>query len=161
MSSASGDITALFRRVHEGSAEEKREAKNRIIELLYADLKQRAHRKCGNERPDHSLGATDVTHEALLRMLKKDRSGDDELDKAANEHQLIRACVRAVRQALVDHARALPPGARRGGEYDDLVEDILRRSRDEGLPQIDVLSLHEAIKALGAEFPREAEVLEL
>jgi RNA polymerase sigma factor (sigma-70 family) len=140
MSSESGAITALFKRIHEGSAEEKAKAKHEIIDLLYRDFKQRAY---------------------WGRRHERDKFTHDEFDKAANEYQLVRAFVRAVRQALIDHARAVPPGAGQGGELDDLVEDVRRRGQDEVLPQIEVLSLNEALKALAAEYPRVAEVLEL
>jgi RNA polymerase sigma factor (TIGR02999 family) len=161
VSSELEQITPLLERIRQGSVEEKDKAKHRIIELLYQGLKQRARPKRRNERSGHSWETTDLTHEALLRMLRKDKAGHDEFDKAANEHQLIRAFVRAVRQALIDHARTLPRGAGRGRELDDLVADVRRRGRGEGLPQVEVLALHEALEALAGEHPRAAEVLEL
>src|SRR5262249_1918351 len=76
-----------------------------------------------------------------------------ELKKMLSEEELKRFQGR-----ILIHARS---GGRQREELDDLVEDVLRRSRGEGLPQTDVLSLHEALEALAAEHPRVAEVLEL
>jgi hypothetical protein len=41
------------------------------------------------------------------------------------------------------------------------MEDVRRRGQADVLPQIEVISLHESIEAPAAEFPREAQVLEL
>jgi RNA polymerase sigma factor (TIGR02999 family) len=150
MSTESGAVTALLERIRQGSEE----AKNELITLLLDQFRQRAHQRLRHERPGHSLATTDLTDEALLRLLK-----NDEFAKAANENQLYRAFARAMRQVLIDHARRRNADKRGGGwhreELDDLAEDV------RGLSQIDVLSLHEALDALAADFPRGAAVLEM
>jgi RNA polymerase sigma factor (TIGR02999 family) len=64
-----------------------------------------------------------------------------------------------MRQALIDHARHGNAQKRGGGrlreELDDLVDDVRHRS------QVDVISLHEALDALAAQYPEEAEVLHM
>src|SRR5262245_35129156 len=144
------DVTALLERVREGSAA----AKGELVALLYDRLRQRAHQWLGQERPGHSLATSDLTHEAWLRL-----GNNDEIAKAANRHQLFRAFARAMRQVLIDHARRRNADKRGGGRpreaLDDLVDDVRRRS------PVDVLSLRESLEALAAEYPRQAEVLEM
>ena len=150
MSSASDPITELLERMCQGVAG----ARDELIALLYGRFRQRAHQRLRHERPGHSLGTSDLTNEALLRLLKS-----DELAKAADSNQLFRAFARAMRQVLIDHTRR-HHAAKRGGqrqreELDDLADDVRSRS------QSDLLSLNEALQALAVEYPDEARVLEL
>jgi RNA polymerase sigma factor (TIGR02999 family) len=150
MSTESGAVTALLERIRQGSAG----AKNELITLLYDRFRQRAHRRLQHERPGHSLATTDLANEALLRLLK-----NDEFAKATTSHQLFRAFARAMRQVLIDHERRRNADKRGGGrpreELDDLVDDVRWRS------QVEVISLHEALDALAAGYPEEAEVLQM
>jgi RNA polymerase sigma factor (TIGR02999 family) len=150
MSSEPNDVTALLERIRPGSAE----AKNALVALLYDRFRQRAHQRLRHERPGHSLATTDLTNEALLRLLK-----NDELARATDGNQVFRAFARAMRQVLIDHARRGNAQKRGGGcpreELDDLADDVHRRS------QVEVIALHEALDVLAAEYPEEAEVLQL
>lgn len=144
-----GAVTALLERVRLGSAE----ARNELITLLYDDFLQRAHHQLKHERPGHSLGTGDLTNEALVRLWE-----NDEFAKATDINQLYRAFARAMRQTLVDHARrrnAVKRGGRRREQLDELMEDVRQSYR------ADVLSLHEALEALGRDYPRHAQVLEM
>jgi RNA polymerase sigma factor (TIGR02999 family) len=150
MSSEPNDVTALLERIRQGSAE----ARNELVALLYDRFRQRAHQRLQDERPGHSLSPTDLTHEAWVRLLK-----NDELARAADRNQLLRAFARALRQVLIDHARRRNADKRPGGrpreELDDLVDDVRQRS------QVEVICLHEALDNLSAEYPDEAEVLQM
>src|SRR5262245_20737004 len=144
------DVTVLLAQAREGSAE----ARNQLVALLYHRFRSRAQCQLEQERPGHSLAATDLVDETLLRLLQY-----DELARAANRHQLFRAFARAMRQVLNDDARRRKAG-KRGGDYhrkelDDLSDDLHQRT------QSDVLALAEALDALHAEHDREARVLEL
>jgi RNA polymerase sigma factor (TIGR02999 family) len=150
MSADSHSVTLLLQRIQQGSAE----AKNELVALISERLRQLAHHQRRHERPGHSLTTGDLVQEGILRLLK-----NDEIARAANRNQLFRAFARAVRQLLIDHARKRD-AARRGGdrqreELDDLVDEVHRRSQVEALP------LHEALEALSAEHPTEAEVMEM
>jgi RNA polymerase sigma factor (TIGR02999 family) len=84
---------------------------------------------------------------------------NDELAKASDENQLLRAFARALRQMLIDHARHRS-ARKRGGdcqreELDDLVDYV------SGVSQSDVLVLNEALEALAGEHQRAAAVLEM
>src|SRR5262245_8889584 len=150
MSTEPNDVTALLQRIREGSAE----ARNELITLLYDRFRQRAHQRLRHERPDHSLGATGLAHEAWLRLRQ-----NDEFAKAADGNQLLRAFARAMRQVLTDHARRRNADKRGGDrgreELDDLADEV------HGSSHLDVLSLHEALDALAGEHPRAAAVLEM
>src|SRR5262245_46515748 len=71
-----------------------------MLTSLYSDLRLLARHYLGQERPDHTLQATALVHEAYLRLLRRhvttwhDRSG------------LFAACAQAMRRILVDHERS-------------------------------------------------------
>jgi RNA polymerase sigma factor (TIGR02999 family) len=106
MSSESDDTEELLNRARRGEDE----ALNRLIRSLYERFRQMAYRRLRHERPGHSLGPSDLTDEALLRLLK-----GHELARAADEKQLFRAFARAMRQVLIDHARRRNADMRGGG----------------------------------------------
>jgi RNA polymerase sigma factor (TIGR02999 family) len=143
-------VTLLLNGIRQGSAG----AMDELMAVIHDRLRQLAHHQRRHERPGHLLTTGDLVNEGVLRLLKA-----DEIARASNRNQLFRAFVRAVRQLLIDHARKRR-AARRGGdrqreELDDLVDNVHR------LSQVDALALHEALVALAAEHPREAEVVEM
>jgi RNA polymerase sigma factor (TIGR02999 family) len=148
MCSEGSDVTALLERIRQGSPQ----AKNDLVAVLYDRFRRRAHQRLRNERPGNSFGTMDLANEALLRLLQ-----NDEFARASNRHWMYRAFARALRQVLIDHARRRHADKRGGDrqreEMDDLAESVQAKS------QTDVLSLAEALDALAAEYPREAEVL--
>jgi RNA polymerase sigma factor (TIGR02999 family) len=150
MSSESDKTRVLLERIRQGSAE----AKNELVALLYDRFRQRAHQRLRHERPGHTLGTTDLTHEAWLRLRQS-----DELAKAADGNEVFRAFARAMRQVLIDHARRRKAEKRGGGRQREELDDLTDSVRPSG--QMDVLSLDEALGALAGEHPREAEVLQM
>src|SRR5262245_25782568 len=128
MSSESVAITDLIARVRSGSEG----ATDEVVNRLYKRFRELAQIYIRRERPDHSWSPTDLTNEAMHRLLKS-----DEIAKAGNTNQLFRAFARAMWQALVDHARKRPAAHR--VELDDFAEYVREVSR------LDVLALHEAL----------------
>ncbi len=81
-------------------------ARGELISLVYDELRQVAARLMRRERTDHTLSPTAVVHEAVIRLL-----GDAVFDKAADRSFLFASAARAMREVLIDHARAgLPAG---------------------------------------------------
>jgi RNA polymerase sigma factor (TIGR02999 family) len=156
MSSEPDEVTRFLERIRRGEAG----ARDQLISVLYDPFRQWAQRQLRHEPPDLSLWTTDLTHEALLRLLNY-----DELAKAADKNQLFRAFARAMRQVLIDHARRRKAGKRGGGRQrevlDDLVEAVHLCGRNDGLPLDDLNALHEALAALAADHQREAQVVEM
>ncbi|MBW3534171.1 MAG: sigma-70 family RNA polymerase sigma factor [Gemmatimonadetes bacterium] len=100
-----GDATRLLRRVRDGDGE----ALDRLVAMVYGDLRQVAARQLRHERQDHTLHATALVHEAYVRL-----AGGDGLDVTDRTHFLAVAA-RAMRQVLVDHARRRNAAKRGGG----------------------------------------------
>jgi RNA polymerase sigma factor (TIGR02999 family) len=142
------EVTELLEAWQHGDAG----ARERLLPLVYDELRRVARARLRRERPDHTLQATALVHEAYLRML-----GPGEATPR-NRAQLFGMAARLMREILVDHARR--KGARkRGGP-------ATKVSLHDGVaaPEIaivDLLALDEALTELGARDARACQVVEL
>jgi RNA polymerase sigma factor (TIGR02999 family) len=143
-----GEITQLLIQVTEGN----QEAESRLIPLVYGELRRLARRYMRNERPDHTLQATALVHEAYLRLAgQKDISWQ-------NRAHFFGVAANAMRRILVDHARA-KQAKKRGGDDQKVSFDEAVPVQPEA-PQ-DFLALDEALERLAKRDPRQARIVEL
>ncbi len=126
-------------------------ALSRLLDVVYAELRNIAAAQMRGERPDHTLQPTALVHEAYVRLVGSgSRSFEDRT-------HFINAASRVMRRVLIDHARARN-AAKRGGN--------LQVTLDEGIAgrvetAVDALSLDDALTRLAAAEPRWAQVVEL
>ena len=129
------------------------QARGERITLVYNELRQVASRLMRRERADHSLSATAVVHEAVIRLL-----GDAVFDKSVDRKYLFASAARAMRQVLIDHARRRAAD-RRGGGWKriplDRVVDYFEEQR------VDVAAVHEALHRMADWNERLAQVMTL
>jgi len=110
-----GDVTRLLAQVRAG----ERDALDRLLPLVYDELRQLARRQLRRERGDHTLHPTALVHEAYLKLAG---SGFDAADRA----HLLAIAARAMRQVLVDHARRHNAAKRGGGWQRTTLHDGVR-----------------------------------
>lgn len=124
---------------------------------VYAELKRLAGARLRHERADHTLSATELVHEAYLKLAHLTANYNDRA-------HFMRVAARAMRQVLVDYALARKT-EKRGGGWQRLTltsATPLIEQMQVGVPtQIDVLHLDETLKALEALDSRQAEIVEL
>ncbi len=101
-----GDVTRLLEAVRGG----ERDALDRLLPIVYDELRAVAGRQLGRERPDHTLHATALVHETYVKLAGG--GGVDAVDRA----HFLAIAARAMRQVLVDHARRRM-AAKRGGDW--------------------------------------------
>ncbi len=135
------DVTRILSQIESGDPN----AAGQLLPLVYDELRKLAAAKMSGESSDHSLSATDLVHEAYLRLIGE--------QKFEGQGHFFGAAAEAMRRILVNHARdrnRLKRGGGRGrvelldqagsiGEDPDLVlsvDDLLTR-----------LSLHDPIAA--------------
>jgi RNA polymerase sigma factor (TIGR02999 family) len=142
-----GNVTQLLLEAQTGD----RAALNRLLPLVYDELRRVAQRQMRRERPGHTLLTTGLVHEAYLKLV----------DEAQVEWQgrahFFGIAARAMRQILVDHARRR--GAeKRGGQWrrTTLADERLGL----GVPMEELLALDLALDRLDALDPRLREVVE-
>ena len=91
---ADGDITALLTALQNGD----RSAMDRLLALVYDDLRMRAHGQIARARPGDTLSTTALVHEAYLKLAGSSQSYQ-------NRAHFFAVASRAMRQILVDYAR--------------------------------------------------------
>jgi RNA polymerase sigma factor (TIGR02999 family) len=142
------DVTAILRAAQAGD----REAADRLLALLYDELRKLARARMANLPPGQTLQPTALVHEAYLRLM-----GKKDLHLESRKHFFF-AAARAMRDILVERARS-KAGPKRGG-------DLGREEMDEGialqepLPE-QVLALHEALDELEKEDRLKAQLVNL
>jgi RNA polymerase sigma factor (TIGR02999 family) len=147
MGSVPQDVTQLLQAWSRGEAS----ALEKLLPLVYAELRLRARRYMARERPDHSLQTSDLIHEAYLRLV-----GSKPVDWQNRSH-FFALSARLMRQILVDHARSRGYQKHGGGRRQvDLDEGMVCDALD-----WDLVHLDEALKALAATDARKGRVVEL
>ena len=144
---AKEDTTRLLRDIREGDEN----AAERLVPLIYEDLRALAARYMRNEPPDHTLQPTALVHEAFLRLVDTDR-----VEWRTRAHFLAIAA-RTMRRILVDHARRRRAVKRGGGRKVTLVEGL---AFSEPRP-LDLVALDDALAKLGGIDERQCSVVEL
>ncbi len=144
-----GRITMALKRLNEGDDP----ARDELFELVYAHLKGMARERLGRERAGHTLRATDLVHEAYLRLVDQSEGG------WTDRNHFLAAAGQAMRRILVDHARRRNR-RKRGGGWERVPFD---EALTIGAPdQADaVLELDRALEQLECEHPEKARLVEL
>ena len=100
------DITPLLHEVQRGDAD----AQSRLASVVYDELHRLAVNCMYRERPDHSLQATVLVHEAFIRLV-----GQDDRNWQNRSH-FFAAAAQVMRRILVDYARAHKAEKRGSGQ---------------------------------------------
>lgn len=127
-----------------------RDARQELLSLVYAELRQLAHAKMAREKPGQTLQATALVHEAWLRL------GDQSFENRAH---FFGAAAEAMRRILIERARR-KLSAKHGAN----AEHIDAHEIDIAAPiekDDDLLAVNEALDALAAHDARKAELVKL
>src|SRR5882672_2367297 len=103
-------------RLIEAAQAGERKAGADLLPLVYDELRKLAAARMSGERPDHTLDATALVHEAWLRL-----GGDRSFESKSH---FLRAAAEAMRRILVDRARA-KRADKRGGDRQRVPADGL------------------------------------
>src|SRR5438876_8182498 len=101
-----GDVTHLLGALDAGDAQ----AAGRLLALVYAELRRLAAGRLAREPAGAPLDATDLVHEAYLRLL-----GPAAVPRFANRRHFYAAAAEAMRRILIDAARRRGRAKRGGG----------------------------------------------
>ena len=140
-------MTALLLAWREGDSS----ALDRLMPLVYAELRRLAHRHMTGQAPGHQLQTTALVHEAYMRLIGSSQVG------WKNRAHFFAVSAQLMRRALVDAVRARQAQKRGGGALVVPLGDT-----DPSVPaRPDLLALDEALDALAAFDQRKARVVEL
>jgi len=126
-------------------------ALDELMPLVYQQLRKLASICLNAERPDHTLRATALVHEAYLRLVDADVAWQDRV-------HFFAVCARLLRRILVDHARIHHRQKRGGGAETISLDDAVIIG-----PQTaaEIVALDEALQRLAAHDRRKSEIVQL
>ncbi len=125
-------------------------AAEKLLPLVYDELRRLAAARMAHERADHTLDATALVHEAYLRLV-----GDQHFEGRAH---FFAAAAEAMRRVLVDYRRNRAR-LKRGGGRNRI--DLDRLTDRAAATDEDLLALDDAIDSLARHYPEAADLVKL
>jgi RNA polymerase sigma factor (TIGR02999 family) len=144
----SPDVTGLLDEWSRGD----RRALDRLLPLVYAELRRVAARQMRRERAGHSLQPTALVHEAYLRLV------DQRKVDWRNRAHFFGVAAQVMRRILVDHARRHQASKRGDGVRPVSIDQAMEAP---GIYEIPILDLHDALGRLDKLDPGLAQIVEL
>jgi len=143
-------VTVLLARLHEG----EHAALDELMPLVYSELHRIAQSFFRRQLPGHTLQPTALVNEAFVKLF------EDAQPEFSDRAHFLAVMARAMRQVLVDHARAAG-AAKRGGGGRVQLDTKIEAKADSGSRQLKVLEVHSALEALARENGSLAQVIEM
>ena len=143
------DVTEILLKIEQGDPS----GSERLLPLVYEELRKLAAARLAHEKPGQSIQATDLVHEAYVRLVDGEKA-----EHWNSRGHFFAAAAEAMRRILVEQARR-KAGPRRGGGrargvFDEAFEVADPRTKE-------MLAVHEALDDLAAESPQKAELVKL
>jgi RNA polymerase sigma factor (TIGR02999 family) len=148
MEPSRSEVTRLLKDWSDG----RQDVLDRLLPQIYAELRRLASGYLRRERPDHTLQATALVHEAFIKLV------DQRAVRWQNRAHFFGIAAQAMRRILVDHARAHTAEKRGSGERAVSLDEAAAVI---GAPSVDLLALDEALARLAAIDPQQSRVVEL
>ncbi|MEM6797368.1 MAG: ECF-type sigma factor [Acidobacteriota bacterium] len=146
-SSDAREITTLLDRWQAG----EESAFEQLLPVVYRDLRLMAHKALATERIEHSMQASDLVHEAYLRLARTASL------EAHDRRHFFAVAARAMRRILIDHARRKLAQRRIGPQQRLTLDEALHSAFDAQR----VLGIDEGLTALARRHERAAKLVEL
>jgi len=146
--SSSHTVTQLLRAWRQGDAA----ALDQLVPVVYQKLRRLARHHMAGQRPGHTLQATALVNEAYMRLI------DCEQVNWKDRAHFFAISARMMRRVLVEFARARQYQKRGAGARKTSLDEGVIASPQRGQ---DLVALDDALQALAAEYPRQAQVVEL
>jgi RNA polymerase sigma factor (TIGR02999 family) len=144
------DVTRILNAIERGEAK----ATDKLLPLVYEELRLLAAQKLSREAPGQTLQATALVHEAYIRMV------GDKCDHWEGRNHFFAAAAEAMRRILIENARR-KKSLRHGGQRDRVDLSQAELTADENCDADRLLALDEAIDRLSQIDAARAEVVKL
>jgi RNA polymerase sigma factor (TIGR02999 family) len=142
------DVTTLLDAWSQGDSS----ALDRLIPIVYDDLRRVAGRRLRLEREGHTLSATALVHEAYLRLMGQQPS------RLENRSHFFAVASELMRRILVDHARRRAASKRGGGAVRLTLDPAMVPGAS---PDLDLVAVDDALTELATLDPRQARIVEM
>jgi RNA polymerase sigma factor (TIGR02999 family) len=143
------EVTRILSALEQGDPQ----AAAQLLPLVYDELRRLAAQKLAQEKPDQTLQATALVHEAYLRLVDTDKA-----QQWNNRRHFFGAAAEAMRRILVENARHKQRLKHGGGLHRvELAEEVLPFESSDA----DILAVQEALEQLTQQDPQTAELVKL
>lgn len=142
------DVTQMLQAINAGD----KEAPEKLLPIVYDELRKLAHGYMKNERSDHTLQATALVHEAYIQLV------DWQNVSWQNRAHFFAAAAKMMRKILVDHARERKAQKRGGGVRTIALDDAVSFPAQQ---TVDLIFLDDALYELGTFDPTQAKIVEM
>lgn len=149
MESSAGEVTRLLQDWSVGN----REALDKLLPLVYNELRRLAHSYLTHERPDHTLQTTALVHEAYMKLIDQ-RSVNWE-----NRAQFFAISAQAMRRILLDNARRHSAAKRGSGGQKISLDEVATLSSDSANESL--IALDMALRQLEIIDSVQSKIVEL
>jgi RNA polymerase sigma factor (TIGR02999 family) len=144
------DVTRILNAIEQGDTR----AADKLLPLVYEELRHLAAQKMSQEQPGQTLQATALVHEAYIRLV-----GEESQNWRDSSH-FFRTAAEAMRRILIDNARR-KKSVKRGGKRQRIDLDKATIKHDDDSPVDDLIALDEALMRLSEHDKIRAEVVKL
>ena len=142
------EVTQLLREWSQGDET----AHEKLMPLVYAELRKMAHRHMASQNPGHTLQTTALIHEAYMRLVNQ-----PEKEWQSRSH-FFAVASRAMRHILVDYARSKQAEKHGGGTLELSLDEALTVSQERAA---EMVALDDALQELARIDQRKCQVVEL
>jgi RNA polymerase sigma-70 factor (ECF subfamily) len=129
-----------------------KDALDKLLPIVYDELRRQAARYLRRERPGHTLQTTALIHEAYLRLI------DQKSVHWQNRAQFFGIAAQMMRRILVDHARTKHRAKRGGSDIRVSLTDATSVTKG---PDLDLVELDDALNRLAEIDPQQSKIVEL
>ena len=144
------DVTQILNAIERGNTQ----AADELLPLVYEELRRLAAQKLVRERPDHTLRATGLVHEAYIRLVEA------KSQNWKSRGHFFRAAAEAMRRILIEHARR-KKSLKRGGDRQKVEFDASMAVAPVDVPPDEMLALDEALEKLASKDRAKADLVKL
>lgn len=142
------DITELLAQWNVGD----KDALDRLLPIVYEDLKRIAKKYLRSERPDHTLQTTALVNEVYMRLAQ-----GEALNWQDRQH-FFRVAARIMRHILVNYAVASQAEKRGGAKCTIAIDDVIVAAQGH---EMEITALNEALEKLAEIDERKSQIIEL
>jgi len=148
MSRANSRVTRLLVKWREGN----HEARNQVIDAVYAELRRLAHHQLRRERPGHTLQTTALVHDAYLQLV------DQRHVHWQSRAHFFGIAAHVMRRILVEYARRRSAGKRGGAAVRVPLDPEIGSVSDR---DVAVVAIDDALDALALVDAQQSRIVEL